>query len=370
MPRFYMKRFSIDGKTINLVHLPSLRTVLGGKLKTQCRRDYFYGREGNMEDALAIIEGHIAGVLKGMSNSATLPPYGTEDNRLLLIFALIQHFRTLYAAEAVNESVDKMTRLAFENHPSFQGNAMDKVKFEFTNAPQYSISLAMKNYELLLDMGCKLLRIQCDGEFVTSDNPAIFHNQLMFFRRYGGNTGIASKGLQIFLPIDPKNALMYYDRDVYRVGPAGEKSIAITNLRDVQQLNRLQVASARENVYFLNNASSVQADVKHGIRFRRPQKTQVKKYNESSSAERKSEIITMSFEDVRVTLDLTFVRLLKTAKTWRIEFQKMRQQPAIVARNLQVAKLHDEYADLVVEGKRGLGTFLEFIEARVKDSTP
>jgi len=57
VPLFYLKRFSPDGKSINLYNLRSTRTIYKAKLKNQCYSDYFYGKEPDIEHALAGLDG-------------------------------------------------------------------------------------------------------------------------------------------------------------------------------------------------------------------------------------------------------------------------------------------------------------------------
>jgi hypothetical protein len=60
VPRFYLKRLSSDGKSINLWNLPNRREVLNANLKNQCYRNYFYGKEREVETALGEVEGDVA----------------------------------------------------------------------------------------------------------------------------------------------------------------------------------------------------------------------------------------------------------------------------------------------------------------------
>lgn len=70
---------------------------------------------------------------------------------------------------------------------------------------------------------------------------------------FGSNTGVASKGLQIFVPLDPEKMVLLYDSDVYSVGTTNKKAVVeITTPTDIYGLNTLQMCSADENIYFRN----------------------------------------------------------------------------------------------------------------------
>ncbi|WP_205743092.1 DUF4238 domain-containing protein [Halioglobus maricola] len=53
---------------------------------------------------------------------------------------------------------------------------------------------------------------------MTSDNPVATFNLLMRNEKVTGVSGTMSKGLLLFLPLDPRNCIVLYNYDVYRVG--------------------------------------------------------------------------------------------------------------------------------------------------------
>jgi hypothetical protein len=52
VPKFYLRHFSADKKSIHLLNLKSEKPIFGAPLKNQCSRDYFYGEDGRHEKAL------------------------------------------------------------------------------------------------------------------------------------------------------------------------------------------------------------------------------------------------------------------------------------------------------------------------------
>jgi hypothetical protein len=52
------------------------------------------------------------------------------------------------------------------------------------------------------------------GRFLASDHPVVQYNQLMEFSRFGSNTGLVSKGLQISFRLTPTLLLMMSDTDI------------------------------------------------------------------------------------------------------------------------------------------------------------
>ncbi|WP_461622080.1 DUF4238 domain-containing protein, partial [Bradyrhizobium sp. 23AC] len=76
--------------------------------------------------------------------------------------------------------------------------------------------------------------------FITSDHPVVFYNQYAEHRTIRSNTGLASKGLQIFYPISPYHIIILYDEAIYKIGAKKSTSVDVTSVSDVQQLNDLQ----------------------------------------------------------------------------------------------------------------------------------
>lgn len=93
-------------------------------------------------------------------------------------------------------------------------------------------------------MHYRLLVDQTGEGFVTSDNPVVANNQLLSFRTFGSNCGIAAKGLQLYFPIDPRKLIVFYDGAVYRVGSGDNIVVNVTSPADTYGINTLQVVGA------------------------------------------------------------------------------------------------------------------------------
>lgn len=100
VPRFYLKRFSADGRSINLYNLRSRRSVSRARLRNQCYRDYLYGKALTLEKAIAVTEDEVARILRRIDSSGAPPGFGTEDHFALIIHILMQFGRTSYSADA------------------------------------------------------------------------------------------------------------------------------------------------------------------------------------------------------------------------------------------------------------------------------
>jgi len=64
VPRFYLKLFSENRKSINIFNLSSRKLIKNGCLKDQCYQDYFYGKDNKTEKDLSDIENEVSVFIK------------------------------------------------------------------------------------------------------------------------------------------------------------------------------------------------------------------------------------------------------------------------------------------------------------------
>ncbi len=358
VPRFYLKRFSKGGKSISLWNIARGRLVLSANLKNQCYKDYFYGKELEVEDALSQTEANTAEIFRKIDAWDCPPPYGSSDHFLLMFYVITQHGRTAYAVDAINEMTDKMTKHAFKHKFEEEGLDPNQFTIGLKDAARRVLGLTASNLPLLLDLDYKLLINNTPVDFVTSDNPVIFYNQLLEFRTFGSNTGLASKGLQIFLPLDSKKQLFFYDRDVYRVGSKKSPVVDVTQPMDVYQLNTLQMCSASENIYFENEELDVFSLHHKAFPFLRKNKSNMKVIPDGET----SELIASSSEDIRTRLKLSFSDITKRNRRWQMDLMKSTLQPAIFLRDQEWFDSHNEFMKKVKGQKLDIGTYFRLVE--------
>jgi hypothetical protein len=361
VPRFYLKRFSPDGCSICLWNIKNTLKVPSANLKHQCYKDYFYGNKSEVEKSLGLVEGQAAHILRLIDNFQSPPPYGTLDYLTLVIYMMTQYGRTAYSADALDEMNDKVMKHIFGPKAKAEGIDLSKVTIGIKDSAQYSLGMVTQFYPLMLDLACKLLLNETNVEFVTSDNPVVLYNQLFSFRKYGSNTGLASKGLQVFLPISSNMLLIFYDFKSYSVGRISKSLVRVTLSKDVYELNTLQMTSAYENVYFENPNFNIEALYRKALPFRRTQKSNMSIFPGEETQDTKKELVATSREDVRTNLKLSFARITKEAKAWRKQFQKQKMQPAAVVRNQELCDDHEEFLKKVDDGVYNHGDFFQFM---------
>lgn len=364
VPRFYLRNFAPDGKCVSLYNFRQARVVREANLKNQCFRDYMYGKEGDREHQLSQLEGGLAPLVRWVLEAQQLPDPLSPDHEALCILTLLQYARTAYSADALDDLADGFWKHILVKDPSVTPEILEKVRIANTDPANLAVSIMLRNYHLIMDMSFRLLIAHPEGEYLTSDNPVIFYNQLLEFERFGASTGLVHKGLQIFFPLSPRHALLFYDSAVYRVDPPRSPVMQVPTMADMEEINALQVVGALENVYFASPKSDVFNVVQRGLRFRRASKTRVFAMPERRTATGTSQLIGGGREDVRANLSLTFVKLLKPAKQWLTERKKPGPKLALVPRNPHFLREHENFQLLVEQGAYQPTEFVRYLRER------
>lgn len=364
VPRFYLKLFSRDGKSINLLNLPSKRTIIGAPVKNQCYKDYFYGKYLHTENALSIIESKMSRIIHSVVSDCELPNPHSEDFLTFLIHILTQHSRTAYSADMHNEQVEKIVKILMGpkiKEMNWPAADIDNIRITLNNAPQYALHIAAPLFPLIMDLKWKLLRATGRQEFIVSDNPVVFYNQLFSFQKVGGKAGLASKGLEIFFPISPRHLVLLYDDNVYKVGARKTNVINIDNSHDMAQINRLQHVSALENIYFSDKNYPALLEFEKSNRYLRRQKTYTRYVPEKGAEEYQNGLLLSSIEDVQTDLDVSFIKLVRPAKIWLINFLKQKSRPLAVVRDEPLIEAWNQFMKLVERGEYDERDFLAYI---------
>jgi hypothetical protein len=362
VPAFYLRRFSSDGNSINLYNIPSSRRVEGANLRRQCYRNYMYGADPALERGLAGAEGELAALLRKMDQYRDVPPPFTPDHVALALYFAMQESRTQYAADQMDEMHDQLVQRLMGPVMAAKGIDLSQFRVTLKHPVLLSMSVALESYPLLLDMAYKLLVNQTSEEFVTSDNPVVSYNQLLSFRTFGSNCGLACKGLQMFLPLDHQKMLLLFDPVAYRVGQHRRTVVEVTSPQDVYALNTLQACAASANIYFHGDALDTAALHRKAAPFFRSEKATVRAFqNPSVQPGQRQELVTTSRSDIRTNLSLSFVTLRTFAKRWRDRARQQKMQPGAEVRNPELVDGFREFRTEVKAGKYRSGDFLRFM---------
>jgi Protein of unknown function (DUF4238) len=359
IPRFYLKNFSLNssGKSLGIFNLTSSKFISGGTLKDQAYKDYFYGHDLIIEDSLSKLEIFAAKVLQNIKSQNSLSKISPKDHYQLLEFVIFLRERTVFMVDQLNESYDKFIKAVLSKDPSTLVD-INKLNFELTHPTQYALTRAVASLPDVLDLSCKLIINKTKIPLITSDNPVVLYNQFLENRReIGSNTGLACKGLEIFLPLSPRLLLIFFDQDVYKIGNKGNTSADITDASDVNALNILQCINANHNLYFNEEISELQIRklVSRATRYRRKAKANVDTYPTVKKDGKKYVLLYMYTSDVKCALTVSCISVLKKARQFKLK------DNVVPVRDEKFCQIHDKFLELVEQGEYKAYEFYTFL---------
>jgi hypothetical protein len=316
VPRFYLRRFSADGKQLNVYNLKRNKSFPGASLKGQCYGRNVYGEGPALEKLLAQMEGDFARVTGAIVETNALP-LNLPDHFHLLHFLASQHVRPMGAIDEMNASLDLQMKyiLKKQGMSKYSDEEMDLVRINLTNPGAALISAMPKCARAMLDLGMILVIPPASREFITSDHPFILYNtycEIPPVTRLGGN-GVVCIGAQLFMPLSPRLLLALYDGKIYTTRDQGELHTATE--RDVDTINFLQAVFAKENLYYLTDGLTPLLDLSRRARpFRGERKVKLQVFTETPETHeengRHSDLVfwQTTMPNLKLSLDLLRVR--------------------------------------------------------------
>ncbi|MGK7392615.1 MAG: DUF4238 domain-containing protein [Candidatus Cyclobacteriaceae bacterium M2_1C_046] len=260
IPRFYLKRFSVngEGKFIGLFNHRSNLFFSKAPLRHQAYENFLYGQEDEIENALANIEETIARFFYYWTEERQLfpPPPETNGFKILKQFILYQAFRVPKSGMSMMDSLNESMKVFLGE---FDPQLADKIKghrlshenpvlLSFLHSTEYEHLLNFLDYKFLVNLS--------PLSFITSDAPIIFYNQLMEKAdTYMGSTALVAKGLQLFYPIHPRLMICLFDPKIYNFGKGCKNCYGTESWAEVHQLNGLQLINSKSQVFFDDTVS-------------------------------------------------------------------------------------------------------------------
>lgn len=362
VPRFLLKKFSIraEDKAINIYNIPNQKIIPNGKLKTQAYKDYLYGRDGKIENVFGELETDAARILRYISYGKA---YSAQDYVTLLMFINILQSRTLYALAQEDELVDRLSKISLSssNNNNIK-SILNAVTIKPKNTMSFILTQLMSIIPATFDLHSKIFVNNTMTDFIISDNPVIYYNRFLESRTtHGSNVGLASKGLQIFLPVSPRCTLVFFDPDTYVIGKLSEWIINLHEQFDINGLNYLQCVSAYNNIYFNENISYnyVYESIARSNKYRNERMPGIKEYSQVIDS-RKS-LVHIYRNDIKTNLNLSVVRITKRAKLYRLE------DGVCPVRNEERAREIVEFTSAVEQGKYAPNDLDSFLRDKEKD---
>lgn len=332
VPEFYLKRFSKNEKNINVWNISQEQKIIGRpEIKNECCKNYFYSKEPEFEKSLGSIEERASNALKEIDNKEDLPPRGSQEHEILAFFTILQHARTesksrisREMAEKVQTQIDeKWERLREQPKVRLSKGPPEIFPEEKHEQNQSTLNMYLRTWRSILDMDYRLLINESKTDFITSDAPVVLYNQFLPDRKYGTNTGLKMRGLEIFFPIDSKKSILFFDPTSYSIGEEAGKAMCVGNESDINEINKLQICSAAKKIYFKEDSLNIEKIHEEAIQYRRKL--------ESKAPEAKGSYIPVVFDEIRANLHLSFVRINESAEGWRDnQFKKIDDEYTIL----------------------------------------
>ncbi len=158
VPRFYLKNFSLNssGKTIGIFNISSRKFIASGNLKDQAYKNYFYGRDPKIEDALGELEEAAAKIIQNILAQNSVPITRSKEHYAILTFVIFLSARTVYRVDELNEAADKLIKAVFSKDSSVSPY-LDKGRFSLTQPTHMALNEAALCLPITFDLCFKLV---------------------------------------------------------------------------------------------------------------------------------------------------------------------------------------------------------------------
>lgn len=318
--------------SIRTVHLKTKKIIATAAIKSQCSRDWMYGKDLLVENHFGGMEGHAQTAIDYFSRAVDPPLPDCEIKTAMLIFILMQAVRTEANIRRLESAFTEMLPHAYKGQVPWDENCKIN-EIDSGDRAKVILSAATTILPVLYDLSFRVLQAEACSEFVISDDPCILTNQL--FHRLGGlpSLGWGMVGIQAFLPIDPRNTIMLYDRKVYKVGNRRSGFNLVLGKSDVTKLNLLQALSGMHSIYVsqLFQESDIWWLLTNATEERRSTKDEIRTFAHAGD----STLIASSQTNLNTALDWTFCKILKKSR-------QLREGENLRPRDRRVAELHQK----------------------------
>lgn len=342
IPKFYLRNFSYMGNNnqIGVYNLNSAFFCQTGKLKSQGSKNFYYGEDGRIEDALCDIESKLSKSIRKIITEKSLPKELSEEHIILLVFVALTHLRNPILINYIKESADNMRNRLLELNPNCDINS---IRPEITH--DYAIELALSSIEFVVqnirDLNYKLLLNKTKTPFIASDFPIVKYNRFLEIKKWPyAKAGYGTIGLQIFIPLSPEICIVFYDPHIYKVGFKKQSILNITNTEDVDSINELQIINCFENVFFNESTSEnyIKRIVAKCSRYRRANQTEIelghlREKNEPININAMKNLVIMGVSECETKLDITGIKFHSGAEKTKLNncIAQLRPIPKILA---------------------------------------
>ncbi len=317
VPQFYLRKFSNNGRSINLYNFKNKRFVRGASIKGQCSRRNFYGPDTTIENALGKVESQASKVLAKIDADKSLPPQGSEEMVELLTFIALQRGRGISVARINNEQTDTLAKLQFEGDPQFNQNYRDVIEIENVYPALRPLRITAEMLPLIVSLRAHLFINETNIDYVSSDDPIVCHNLFCEGIDYRGVLGMNSSGIKMIFPITPRSLILLYDQSVYAVGKRKKETFSIiTKEEEINNLNGFQLLNASNNIYYrsLDHEPYLNGCINYHTPLRHKRRSRVVRTERVTTDEGESELLHMYEPLLESKLKLNDVKIRRNKR--------------------------------------------------------
>ena len=231
-----------EGITIHLYNLRADKAILNAPLKSQCARDYLYGKDLKLEELLQQSEGSYASFIRKLETDVT----SIDEPMLCSLrgFSALQAVRTEASMLRYKAMVLGSRNSVFQEWHAKQPLMSDERMMlgslhAFGQALKYSTDLKP----------CLLINKTRQG-FFTSDDPTVLANRLHTQKLNSQVFGWSNSGAFVYLALTPAYGVIYYDGLVYTIRNKMGITLDVSKASDVDALNELVALNCSQKLYF------------------------------------------------------------------------------------------------------------------------
>lgn len=235
VPRSYLKYFS-ENNLISLYNFNDEKIIKKVPYASHCSENYYYGKN-EIEDMFGAVEAEFGLIKLKLFNKDVITEY---EYVMLLLYVYTQIVRTPKQICNFNVMIEDL----FSEISIITNN--DNNSYKQTISPENFVRKNPLLFFCLFDLKFITITNETEVSFITSDNPVALYNQYYKNEFCFNCTGLQHKGLIVYLPLNPKLAILLYDSETYC---CLENNILIKRI-DVDCFNRLQIVNSNNQLFF------------------------------------------------------------------------------------------------------------------------
>jgi hypothetical protein len=176
VPRHYLRQFGYPGtERISLARIDPFKYAINASIGDQCKEDYFYGEDGEVDELIQIAENDLAPSLRTVCGGNS---FDYQHLNALTVLTVLLRLRTRKAAKEAGlipqREFYEVTQAGIDagHIPAPKGGwTRDMVDVE--GAPGFLIGFTIECWMELFTLTPKLLLAPASAVFVTGDHPVI-----------------------------------------------------------------------------------------------------------------------------------------------------------------------------------------------------